>query len=116
MSDKEEIIVVTMRCIDMAASCSDIDKIKCAKCGEMTWLSSSWRGKKIDEAICEHCFEDKEKYKNRDYSMCVTKSCLNDATKQLKESENLKGTEEDIKKRMIAYLEKKFGKKVTITD
>jgi hypothetical protein len=115
MGEKEEVIVVTMRCIDMAACCDDIDKIKCADCGEMTWLSSHWRGKKIDRAVCEHCFE-KDEYKNVDYSAYVTKNCLNDAAKQLKKSENLKGGYEDIKKRMIEYLEKKLGKKVTITD
>ena len=45
MSDDEKILVVTMRCIDIAASCSDIDKIKCGECGEMTWLSIYWRRK-----------------------------------------------------------------------
>lgn len=63
MIDKEEIIVVTKRCIDMAAHCENIDKIKCSKCGEMTWLSISWRGKKIDRAICQHCFENDEQKK-----------------------------------------------------
>lgn len=115
MRCKEEIIVVTMRCIDMAASCSDIDKIKCAECGEMTWLSISWRGKKIDRAVCEPCFE-KEKYKNSDYSTYVTKSCLNDALEQLKDTLHPEGTDEDIKKRMITHMEKKMGVKITITD
>ena len=116
MGEKDEIIVVTTRCIDMAASCSDIDKIKCADCGEMTWLSSSWRGKKIDRAVCDHCFEDKERYKNSDVSAYVTKRCLNDALKQLKDTCRLEGTDEDIKKKMVEYVEKKIGIKVTITD
>jgi hypothetical protein len=115
MGDKEEIIVVTMRCIDMAASCSDVDKIKCAECGEMTWLSSSWRGKKIDKAVCEHCFE-KEKYKNGDYSAYVTEACINYALEQIKEFCSQEGTDEDIKKRMIKYMEHKMGVKITITD
>jgi hypothetical protein len=113
--EKEEIIVVTMRCINMAASCSDIDKIKCAECGEMTWLSSSWRGKRIDKAVCEQCFEI-ERYKKRDYSTCVTKSCLNDALEQVKDTCIIRGTDEDIKKRMVSYIEKKMGVKITITD
>jgi hypothetical protein len=114
-ANKEEIVVVTMRCIDMAASCSDIDKIKCSVCGETTWLSSSWRGKHIDRAVCEHCFA-KEKYTHRDYTACVTKSCLSDALKHLKSSCNLKGTDKDIKKRMMEYMEKKMGMKIIITD
>jgi hypothetical protein len=114
-ANKDEMIVVTMRCIDMAASCSDIDKIKCSVCGETTWLSSSWRGKKIDRAICEPCFA-KEKYVHRDYTACVTKSCLNDALKQLKNSCNIKGTDKDIKKRMMEHMEKKMGTKIIITD
>jgi hypothetical protein len=113
--NKEEITVVTMRCIDMAASCSDIDKVKCSVCGEMTWLSSSWRGKKIDRAVCEPCFED-EKYIHSDYTTYVTKSCLNDALKQLKDSYSIKGTDKDIKKRMIEHMEKKMGMKIIITD
>lgn len=115
MDDKEEIIVITMRCIDVAASCSDIDKIKCEECGEMTWLSVSWRGKKIDRVVCKPCFE-KDKYKNSGYSACVSKRCLDDALKHLKLTENLDGTDEEIKKRMITYMEEKMGKKVTITD
>lgn len=114
-TDKEEIIVVTMRCIDMAASCSDIDKIKCANCGEWTWLSVSWRGKRIDKAICEPCFE-KEEYKSRDISACITRECLDDVLKQLKEIYDLKGTDKNIKKRMIEHMEKKMGRKITITD
>lgn len=114
-TNKDEITVVTMRCIDMAASCSDIDKIKCSVCGETTWLSSSWRGKKIDRAICEPCFE-KGKCINGDYTTCVTKSCLNDALKQLKSSCNMKGTDADIKKRIMEYMEKKMGTKIVITD
>jgi hypothetical protein len=116
MSEEEEIIVVTTRCIDMAASCSDIDKIKCSECGEMTWLSSSWRGKRIDRAVCQHCFEGKDKYKKSDYSAYVTNSCLNDALKQLKETVHPKGTDEAIKKRMIRYIEEAIGKKIAITD
>ena len=114
-ANKDEIVVVTMRCIDMAASCSDIDKIKCSVCGETTWLSSSWRGKKIDRAVCEPCFE-KGKCINGDYTACVTKSCLNDALKQLKSSCNIKGTDKDIKKRMMEHMEKKMGMKIIITD
>jgi hypothetical protein len=114
-ANKEEIVVVTMRCIDTAASCSDIDKIKCSVCGEMTWLSSSWRGKRIDRAVCEPCFE-KEKCVHRDYTACVTKSCLNDALKRLKSSCNIRGTDKDIKKRMMEHMEKKMGMKIVITD
>lgn len=115
MSDDEKILVVTMRCIDIAASCSDIDKIKCTECGEMTWLSISWRGKKIDRTVCEKCFEKENKYKS-DCSIYVTKNCLNDALKHLKEAENPRGTDEEIKKRMISYMERKMGVKISITD
>lgn len=116
MDDTEEIIVVTMRCIDTSASCCDVDRIKCDVCGEMTWLSSSWRGRKIDRVICDHCFEDEKANKSGDYSACVTRRCLEDAQKYLKDILHLGGTDEDIKKKMISYLEKKIGKKITIVD
>ena len=115
MGDKEEIIVVTTRCIDNVAYFDNIDKIKCSKCGEMTWLSISWRGKKIDKVICAHCFE-KDEQKKVDYSACVTKACLNDALKHLKDTLHLEGTDDDIKERMIRCLERKLGKRITITD
>jgi hypothetical protein len=113
MKKKDEIVVVTMRCIDMAASRSDVDKIRCAECGEMTWLSISWRGKKIDRIICESCFKNR-KYKNSDYSACVTEECLEEAVESVRDNYGETTPDKDIKKRMIKIVEEKLGKKVKI--
>lgn len=113
MNDKEEIIVITMRCIDMAASCDNIDTMRCAECGEMTWLSTSWREKKIDKVICESCF-GKGKYQDGDYSANVTENCLNDAIKIIREHYGMAKTEKEIREKMIKIMENKLGKKINI--
>lgn len=113
MDNKDEIIVITMRCIDMAASCDDIDKMQCAECGEMTWLSASWRGKKIDKIICKSCFE-KEKYLDGDYSANVTEECLDDAIKFVREHYGVAKTDKEIRERMVKIVERKLGKKINI--
>lgn len=113
MKEKEETIVVTARCIDMAASCDDIDKIPCIECGEMTWLSSSWRGRKIDKAICGPCF-GKEKYRNGDYSANVTEECLNNAIKLAREHYGMKKTNKEIREKMMEIMEEKLGKKINV--
>jgi hypothetical protein len=111
MEDKEEIIVITARCIDMAAFCDDSDKMPCIDCGEMTWLSSSWRGKKIDKIICEHCLV---KYSDEDSSASVTEECLNNAIKFLRERFYTIETDQEITERTMKIMEKKFGKKINI--
>lgn len=113
MKGKDEIIVVTARCIDMTAYYDDIDKMPCSECGEMTWLSSSWRGKKIGKIVCGHCFEG-EKYKNRDYSANVTEECLNNAIKTIREHYGITKTDKELKKEAIEILEGQIGKKINI--
>lgn len=115
MRNKEEIVVVTVRCIDMAARCADVDKVKCSDCGEMTWLSPSWRGRNIDRIVCEPCFS-KVKYGNDGCKAYITKRCLNDALEELKNILHLEGGDDDIKKEMIYLMERRMGKKIEVTD
>ena len=103
-------VVITMRCIDMASLTSDIDKVPCAECGEMTWLSISFRKMKVDKIICERCFFKSEKRKDEDYCACVTEECLNDALALL-ESRGIMTTKEE----MIRRMEEKIGKKLAVT-
>lgn len=107
--EKDENVVITMRCIDMASPTSDIDKVPCSECGEITWISTSFRGKKIDKIICENCFFKSGKYKDEDYYACVTEECLNDAFTVL-ESRGIMTTKEE----MIMIVEEKIGKKLKI--
>lgn len=113
MRYKDQIVVVTVRCMDMTAYYDDVDKIPCSECGEMTWLSSSWKGKKIDKIVCGHCFEN-GKYKNTDYSANVTEECLNGATKRIRELYGLTETDKELRKRAIDIMEKQIGKKINI--
>ena len=103
-------IVITMRCIDMASPTSDIDKVPCVECGEMTWLSTSFRKRKIkiDKIICNPCFE--KKHKDEDYCVYVTEECLNDAFEAL-ENYGIRTTKEE----MIRRMEEKIGKKLIVT-
>ena len=116
MKDKEEIIVVTARCTDVAASCGDIDKVPCTGCGEMTWLSNSWRGKKIDKIICVHCFKNSEKYKGSDCSANVTERCISDAVEWAKKNHCPERTRKEIREEMIRIMEEKMGRKIKIVE
>ncbi len=107
--EKDESVVITMRCIDMASPTSDVDKTSCSECGEITWISTSFRGKKIDKIICENCFFKSGKHKDQEYYPCVTEECLNDAFTAL-ERRGIKTTKED----MIRRMEDKIGKKLKI--
>lgn len=113
MKEKNEIVVVTARCMDISAYYDDIDKMPCSECGEMTWLTSSWRGRKIDKVICGHCFES-GKFKNIDYSANVTEECLNNAIKAIREHYGRTETDKELKKKAIEILEKQIGKKINI--
>lgn len=111
--EKEEIIVITARCIDMVAHADKIDKIPCSECGEMTWLSISWRGRQIDKILCEHCFEKKE-FQISDYNANITETCLKDAIKGARKYFGSKKTDKEIKEEMMKIMEKKIGKKINI--
>ena len=100
-------VVITMRCIDMASPTSNVDKVPCSECGEMTWLSPSFRKMKVDKIICNPCFE---KYKDKDYHARVTEECINDALASL-ESRGIRTTKEE----MIRRMEEKIGKKLAVT-
>lgn len=108
-TEKDENVVITMRCIDMSSPTSDIDKVPCSECGEITWISTSFRGKKIDKIICEKCFFKSGKHKDKDYYACVTEECLNDAFTVL-ESRGINTTKEE----MVRRMEEKIGKKLKI--
>jgi hypothetical protein len=107
--EKDESVVIAMRCIDMASPTSDVDKGQCSECGEITWISTSFRGKKIDKIICENCFFKSGKHKDEDYHACVTEECLNDAFIAL-ESRGIKTTKEE----MVRRMEENIGKKLKI--
>ncbi len=111
MKDDDEIIVVTARIIDTVAYFDDIDKRPCEKCGEMTWLSTNWRGRKIDKIICYHCFK-KENNKEKDFA--VTEACIKDAVNVVKELNHMKETKKEIRKKLIKVMEEELGKKIDV--
>lgn len=107
--EEDQKVIVTMRCIDMASPTSDVDKVPCSECGEMTWLSASSRKMKFDKIICDPCFFKSGKYKDEDYHAYVTEECLNDAFTTL-ESHGVMATKEE----MVRKIEEKIGKKIKI--
>jgi hypothetical protein len=112
--EKEEAIVVTVRCIDMTASCVDIDIAKCTECGEETWLSTSWREKKIDKIVCKHCFD--KNYMDGDYSANITEECLNQVIKFVRERCSTTRPEKEIRKELIDMMQEKLGKQINIIE
>jgi len=110
-TEQDESVVITMRCIDMSSPTSEVDKVHCSECGEITWISTSFRGHKIDKIICEKCFFESGKHKEEDYCPCVTEECLNDAFIAL-ESRGIMTTKEE----MIRRMEEKIGKKLKIVE
>ena len=112
-NEDEEVIVVTARCSDIAPHFEDIDQIPCSKCGEMTWLSNSWRGKRIDKIICEPCFEN-EKYEDNDYSFRVTEKCLDDAIEVIHSHYDKKGSYDSIRKKIIDKMERRLGRQIIV--
>lgn len=109
IEEEDTQVVVTIRCIDMASPISNVDKVPCSECGEMTWVSVSFRNKKIDKVVCEPCFFKNDIYKHKDSHACVTEECLNEAFNWAKQS-GYKVTKED----MIKNMEEKIGKKLTV--
>lgn len=114
MNDEDQVVVLTMRCIDMAPSSRDVDKALCSECGEMTWLSCSWKGKKIDKIVCTECFYNSKEYKSGDYSASVTEECLEESKDWARRHLNIKKTDEEIKTQMIEIVEDKIGKEIKI--
>lgn len=110
MEKKDKTIVVTMRCIDMVYPTANIDKVKCNKCGEMTWISQSFRGKNIDEIICEKCFF--EYGNNEDFCAVITEACIDEAINCI---ENIYG-EKYTREEMLRTMEDKIGKKIIIKN
>lgn len=113
MDNKDRIIIVTARCIDTVAFEYDVDKRPCSYCGEMTWVSRSWREKRIDKIVCGMCFT-KEKYQEKDFSANVTEETVNDTIKLVKERYSPNMTEEEIMERMMKVVEKEIGRKINI--
>lgn len=107
--EEDQTVLVTMRCIDMVSHTSDVDKVPCSECGEMTWLSAASRKIKFDKIICDSCIFKSGKYKDEDYYAHVTEECLNDAF-ELLESRGIKTTKEE----MVRRMEEKIGKKLKI--
>lgn len=106
--EKEEIAVVTIRCIDMSTPHVDSWKRKCDICDEMTWISASWKGKQIDKVICEPCWFANYKDK-KDYSICVTEKNLDEFLEWCKRHNN-KSTKEEA----IGLMELRTGKIIKI--
>lgn len=114
IDEKDEVAVITVRIIDMASPSDDTEKRLCSLCGEMTWLSNNWKGKKIDKIICEKCFYYSEEYKKKEINPKVTEECLESAIKKIRRLYDLKETDEEIKDRLMIEFEKKIGKKIEI--
>jgi len=112
--NEDQIIVITVKCVDMAHPSYDSEKRPCEDCGEMTWLSSSWKEKKIDKIICTECFYNSKEYKSGDYSANVTEECLEDAKNWARRNLGIKKTDQEIKTRMVETIENKMGKKLKI--
>lgn len=112
--DKEDrtTTVVTVRCIDMAAPFVDTWKRVCDMCGEMTWISASWIGKKIDKVICEPCWFLYCKDEN-DINICITKANLEEFREW---SKIYYGYEKVTIKEAVKMMEMKTGKKIKIVE
>lgn len=114
-SDKDQMIVITTRCIDMAPPDHDVKKEKCQECGEMVWLSSQWNGKKIDKIICAVCFHESKEYESGDYIASVTDECLEDAKDWVRRNLNVGAIDDnEIRKKMIEVVESSIGKKLNV--
>jgi predicted RNA-binding Zn-ribbon protein involved in translation (DUF1610 family) len=107
--EEDQKVLVTMRCIDMVSPTSDVDKVPCSECGEMTWLSAASRKIKFDKIICDPCMFKSGKYKDEDYCACVTEECINDAL-ELLGGRGIKTTREE----MVKKMEDKIGKRLKI--
>ena len=117
--ETDETIIITVRCIDMASPRSDSDKIKCDMCGEMTWIShswKSWKGKKIDKVICEKCFYNSEQFKNNKFGAGITSENLQEYVDWAREYYNIPSfiTDKEIKDDILRKFGKKIGKKINI--
>lgn len=110
----DKIVVVTKRCIDISSYDSDVDKRPCSECGEITWLSNSWRGKKIDRIICDQCFFKSKEYEKGDYIPSATEECLEQAVQWVRDHFDTKETDEEIKEKIIKTVESKIGKKIEL--
>lgn len=112
MKDKKKeediIVVMTVRCIDMAATTENIDKRPCTECGEMTWISTSFRGKKIDKIVCQPCY-NKIYGKDKEYIACTTQECIDEAFEWAIQH-GINTTKEE----MIMNMEDKIGKSIKI--
>lgn len=106
-SKDREIVVVTMRCIDMASPGYDVDKVPCAECGEITWLSRDFRGQKIDKILCLPCFEGKH---GDDECVALAKEQSIESAISLLNDRGIRATKEEL----IKVVEEKLGKKITI--
>lgn len=106
--EKEEMAVVTIRCIDMPVPHVDSWKRKCDICGEMTWISASWKGKQVDKVVCEPCWF--ANYKDReDYNIYITQKNLDEFLEWC-ERNNKKSSKEEA----IRLMELRTGKKIKI--
>lgn len=112
--DIEEIVVVTMRCIDLGTAVYESDKVVCSECGEMTFISSSWRGKIISKIICKQCFD--KNYHGTKFHASITEDCLNEAVDHVIKRFGYHMTREDIKKKMLDIVEEKLGKNIDVVE
>lgn len=103
----EKKMVVTNRVINSASHLPDSWTIPCGDCGELTWISSVWKNKKIDKVVCLQCFF--EKYKGGDYVACTTEDIIQRALKTLGDLGINVTREELIKKTGI-----KIGKEIHV--
>ncbi len=111
-ADENGISVVTIRCRDSDFVEGNSDKIVCAECGEMTYISPSWRGKNVDRVICHRCFDSK--YRDTKFDADVTEECLNNAIDYVIERFNPDMSRDDIKKKMIKMLEERCKKNINV--
>lgn len=105
MDDKT--MVVTLRVIDRANPTPGTWTIPCDECGELTWISRIWKGKKIDRVVCEPCFS--KKWKDKEYVLCTTEEIIQLALETLRGKGVIVTREE-----MIENFEMKTGKEIKI--
>lgn len=73
--------VVGGRVSDIASPVPGAWTVPCDDCGELTWISSTWKDKKIDRVICKQCYL--AKYKDKNYDAFVTEETVQLALKTL---------------------------------
>lgn len=78
MSDKK--YIVSVRVCDQEFAVPGSVKRPCMRCGELVWISPVTKDEKMDGAICDHCFNDKD-IEEGEKNLVVKKEVIEEALK-----------------------------------